>query len=264
VCEGEVYQLVKGVFTSRENMIPSLVSLDTDPKRSNAGGSNAPTDKELFELLSDEVKDLVLEQAAQSSDCENMGKWCSLMRCDESVWQRGCVTKGWNDKPQHFSWRIWYARKCKPDWAKQMDEHLIVMSKNGDLDKVRLLLDRGADIHAHDDRALHWASEEGHLDVVRLLLDRGADIHTQDDFALRWASFYGRLDVVRFLLDRGANIHAKDDFALRYASEYGHLEIVRLLLDRGANVHARNNDALRNASGRGHLKIVRLLRKYGA
>ena len=252
-------------------MIPSLVALEVrDDKRSNLPRSNSSsqntqnTDKDLFELLSDEIKDLVLEQASRSSDCADMGKWCSVTRCDESVWQRACTAKGWNAKPPHFTWRIWYARNCKPNWAEEMDEDLIDASQYGNLDRVRSLLDRGADIHAEDDIALRDASSNGHLEVVRLLLDRGADIHAVDDFALILASSNGHLEVVRLLLDRGANVHANDDWALRKASENGHLEVVRLLLDRGANVHAKNDAALRTASIHARLEVVRLLLDRGA
>jgi len=80
--------------------------------------------------------------------------------------------------------------------------------------------------------ALRSASENGHLEVVRLLLDRGAEIHAGEDYSLRWASHNGRLEVVRLLLDRGAEIHARNDEALRFAKSYGHLEVVELLRGR--------------------------------
>jgi len=248
----------------------------------------------LFESLSIELKDLVIEHAARSPDCIDLVKWSSLLRCGETPWRIACMTRGWNDKPQHFSWRVWYARKCKPNWAYRLDSKFLNASNNGQFDIVRLFLDRGADIHADNDWALRTASRFGHLEVARLLLDRGADIHAVDDYALRWAAEAGHLEVVRLLLDRGADIHADedgglqlasrngfeevvrflldrdadihalDDWALRVASEKGHLEVMRLLLDRGANVHAGYDEALRVASYFGHLEVVRLLLDRGA
>lgn len=55
---------------------------------------------------------------------------------------------------------------------------LMFAAANGRSDTVRLLLDRGADIHAtgRGGDALFWAAEEGHADVVKLLIDRGSDI----------------------------------------------------------------------------------------
>jgi ankyrin repeat protein len=53
------------------------------------------------------------------------------------------------------------------------------MAQDGDLEKVRLLLDHGADINALDEEyrstPLGFAARWGHLEMVRLLLERGAD-----------------------------------------------------------------------------------------
>lgn len=179
-----------------------------------------------FELLSDDMKDVVLENAFRSDDCKNTGKWCSLMRCGETRWERACAARGWNIKPPHFTWRIWYARTCNPDWAQQMDDALMLSSRDDDLDRVVDLLDRGA--NAAYDYALRVASMYGRLRVVRLLLDRGAN--AADAVTLRAATFSGHLEVVRLLLDRGANIHAADDEALESANNNGHLDVWRLLL----------------------------------
>ena len=61
-------------------------------------------------------------------------------------------------------------------------------AKNGHTETVKLLLDRGADIHAWNDYALRLAAENGHTETVKLLLDRGADIHAGNDYALRYAA----------------------------------------------------------------------------
>jgi hypothetical protein len=55
---------------------------------------------------------------------------------------------------------------------------LMCAAANGHSDTVRVLLDRGADIHAtgRSGDALFWAAAEGHADVVKLLIDRGSDI----------------------------------------------------------------------------------------
>jgi ankyrin repeat protein len=129
---------------------------------------------------------------------------------------------------------------------------------------VRLLLDRGANIHALDDYALQLSASNGYIDVTRLLLDRGANIHANDDEALRISAYNGHVEVVRLLLDRGANIHAEDDEALQTSAMWGYVKVVQLLLDRGANIHANNEASLRWGARNGHLEVVRLLLDSGA
>ncbi len=67
-----------------------------------------------------------------------------------------------------------------PDMARAGDKNrdLIQASMKGDVEKVISLLDSGADINAKDQRgwtALLWAVSRGQMDLVKLLLDRGAD-----------------------------------------------------------------------------------------
>ena len=59
-----------------------------------------------------------------------------------------------------------------------------------------------ADIHKQDDHALHWAAGRGNIELVRILLDRAADIHAKDGHALRYSAENGHLELVRILLGR--------------------------------------------------------------
>jgi ankyrin repeat protein len=86
---------------------------------------------------------------------------------------------------------------------------LHLMTKRGNVEAVRWLLENGADPSA---RWAHWDAEVtplhlailgDHADVVRLLLDAGADPHIRDtkhdSDALGWAEFFQRSEIVRLL-----------------------------------------------------------------
>ena len=75
-----------------------------------------------------------------------------------------------------------------------LNEMLTSMAAHGSPLGVKLLLDRGANIHAQNDQALRWASEREYPEVVQLLLDRGADIHADYDGALRSTSHLRQLN----------------------------------------------------------------------
>ncbi|KAJ5112215.1 Pfs NACHT and ankyrin domain protein [Penicillium argentinense] len=141
---------------------------------------------------------------------------------------------------------------------------------------ARLLIERGADIHASDKNgwtSLHWASMNGHEATVRLLIERGADIHASngsEGTLLHWASMRGYESIARLLIEGGADIHASDTngkTSLHWASMNGHEATVRLLIERGADIHASNSSegtSLHWASMNGHKATVRLLIKRGA
>ena len=80
-----------------------------------------------------------------------------------------------------------------------LNKDFIQACRVGDLDKVKSLLKRGADIHEFEDWALRSAARDGHLDVVKYLVEQGAHIHALDDWALGAAVFNGHLNVVSYL-----------------------------------------------------------------
>jgi ankyrin repeat protein len=132
-----------------------------------------------------------------------------------------------------------------------LNEDLIDAASRGDLKKVKMLLNEGADVNTRDINGrtpLHYAAARGHLDTVKFLVDRGADVNTRnvDGWTpLHEAAAWGHLDVVEFLLDRGADVNAKNIYGwtpLHYAAAWGHLDIAKLLLDRGADINAKNGD----------------------
>jgi ankyrin repeat protein len=103
---------------------------------------------------------------------------------------------------------------CTIDVGGVASSPLIGAAREGRLDAVRLLLDRGADpnLAVFDGSALIHAADWGHVDIVSLLLDRGASIDqtaTFGDSALHRASVNGRLEVVKLLVARGADVNAR-------------------------------------------------------
>jgi len=68
------------------------------------------------------------------------------------------------------------------------------------------------DIIFPEDGDLIDAVYEGDLEKVKKLLDEGEDVNARDDYGrtpLHYASIYGIVDVVKFLVEKGADINAK-------------------------------------------------------
>lgn len=161
-------------------------------------------------------------------------------------------------------------------WVSIVDLQLIVAAQGGNLKDVFKALENGANICAEGSYALSQAAvyecadpatEARHCAIVELLLDRGANIHADDDRALRAAARYGHAAIVQLLLARGAKADACGSEALQSAASYGHAGIVGNLLDYGADVNAigrYSRRAIDWAQENGHADVVELLLARGS
>jgi len=160
---------------------------------------------------------------------------------------------------------------------KNKELFLIRAAEKNDILGVKMWLMAGANINAQEklygNTALVVASKYGYTEIVKLLLEAGADVNVKNkdgETALMKASYNGYTEIVKMLIDAGADVNIKDRYgttALMLASLYGYTEIVELLIKAGANVNIKNSyggTALRWASANGSTKIVELLKEAGA
>lgn len=144
-------------------------------------------------------------------------------------------------------------------------------ARDGDLAKVRELLDAGVPVDAgnhYEVTALIYASVWGHIDVVRELLERGADINHVDNLygsdAMGMASNRGQAEVVKILVEHGADA----DSAFFGALSSKDLEAVRGLLSTGKISQKIRDAALSRVTldedDDGKDEMIALLEKAGA
>jgi len=161
--------------------------------------------------------------------------------------------------------------------------------KTSDADRVRQLLDAGADVNVREQglqwTALHWAAFRGDKEIAALLISRGAEVDAQAPWystPLYLAADMCHLGVVKQLIAEGAEVNVKSNgsgYTPLHRAAWGmvarrsgrdpaakYKEIVDVLIANGAEINARDNDgrtALDQATWSGKGGTAALLRKHG-
>ena len=161
--------------------------------------------------------------------------------------------------------------------AAAQDTRVVEAAAGQDLQTVRALVDRGADVDspwADGSTALLWAAHWNDLDMADLLLAAGADLNAADDHVvtpLDRASENTSLAMVEKLLAAGADANAARTSGLTplmVAARTGSLPVVDALLASGAAVNARtgaaSGTALMWAVAGSHAEVTRALLDGGA
>jgi len=149
-------------------------------------------------------------------------------------------------------------------------------ASNGNLESVKILLERGAN-HKNSDRwgitPLHEAAHHGHEEIAQILIGRGGNLDVADREGrtpLHEAASEGHKEVAQLLIESGANpkVATGDETPLHSAVKRDHKEVVKLLLRFGAdpNVsdHGDDLEPMHYAITNGNREIARLLIENGA
>lgn len=168
---------------------------------------------------------------------------------------------------------------------KEVNECLRVATKLQNIEIVKLLVSKGANLDAFTDvrreTSLFQAIRHNMVDMAKALLLLGADVNKPANWseysAIHSMASFGRLEMltlVRQICGDAADFKAPNrrerDTPLHMAAAFGRVEVVRFLLDALApdvdiDVETRYDDTpLSIAAKNGHLDVVRLLVAEGA
>lgn len=121
-------------------------------------------------------------------------------------------------------------------------------ANSGNIAEVRKLIANGKDINTdtvnrYGRSPLVLATRKGHIEVVKVLLDAGANINTAGDrgnTALIYAALYNEVEIAKLLLSNNPDVHVVNKpgkTALEYATQKGHTEIAAMIRVYGYPLH---------------------------
>lgn len=167
--------------------------------------------------------------------------------------------------------QAWLDAGLPPDFmGSRIGTGLMIGAWEGNLDLMKLFLERGADINRVNDNgesALALAAWRGQKAAVDWLLARGAKLNPGNRrwSALHYAAFTGNDTLLDELIAQGADINARapnGSTPLMMAVYEGKEDIAKKLLDKGAQTQVKNDwgdGALEWAMRYNRLNIARLV-----
>jgi ankyrin repeat protein len=153
---------------------------------------------------------------------------------------------------------------------------LIDAARNGDKDRLRLLLQKKADVNAAEpdgSTPLLWVSYRDDVESADMLIRAGANVNAATDLGATplWAAAQNASGVVvRRLLQAGANPNIAllaGETPLMVAARAGSADVVSQLIAAGAKINehgARGQTALMWAVAQKHSDVVKVLLDHGA
>ena len=148
--------------------------------------------------------------------------------------------------------RLLDALRPPPSRARGLPDTLTGAASLGDLELMRVFLDRGEDI---EERSIGFATPlcaacaAGNVDAAALLLERGAKLRPPDAFItpVSAAVSNGHLEVVKLLMRSGATIEDAAEGLKGVCSEC-RFSMLRLLLDAGLDLDRKAGDTTLRAA----------------
>nr|XP_002121503.2 diacylglycerol kinase zeta-like isoform X1 [Ciona intestinalis] len=140
-----------------------------------------------------------------------------------------------------------------PDLSQMWSKMFMDASKRGDVKKMCLAYEHGADLFIRDhdgSTALHHAARFSHLQVVQFMIEHGKTkvVNLLDNdrkqTALHKAAWYGRLDICRELVEAGASLAFTDykgKTAIDRAKQSDSPDLVQYLTNAHHTANALNN-----------------------
>lgn len=149
------------------------------------------------------------------------------------------------------------------DWRlskeERLGQQLIEAVQHDDLEKVREVVQAGANIEARDSRyqatPLFWAVTQQNFQIIRYLVESGADIHAVDrsncnvfhELARLKLHFYNpekSAEILDFFVEQKVDINARSrpngTTAIFMAALFGNYDLFQQLWRRGADVTIKN------------------------
>lgn len=153
-------------------------------------------------------------------------------------------------------------QKKYKDVISDYDLCAILSAKNGSLNVLKWLHNKGANIHVHNEVVVVWAAIGGHLHVLKYLYKNSNHFRFRINEAFLFATKNGYLNVVAYLFRKKLPSLIINKGLVK-AAKNGHVYIIQFLHQKGGDLFYNNKKILKCASINNKLSVIEYLNKHG-
>ena len=139
---------------------------------------------------------------------------------------------------------------------EKLNHDILKAVESGDLDKVKIALEQGADLEWRCqnhliESPLNDAVCLGHFSIVKFLIENKANVDVRSGLGgmtpLQNAVLLNKVEIVQYLLQHEPDLEERilsDGTSLHYAAAFNYFEILKMLVEAGADVEARDRKGM--------------------
>lgn len=142
-------------------------------------------------------------------------------------------------------------------------ESLMIAFENKNLELIKVLLDhKNVPIDVLNIIYTNLC-EDNNIKLINLLLDYYPEL-INNYYPLKKSIISGNIELVKFFLLKGANIQFEDNFAIKFLCKNDKKELFELILDYNVDIHVNEDEPFRIACDYGKIYYAKLLISKGA
>lgn len=160
--------------------------------------------------------------------------------------------------------QIFNAKHLKCNYSTRYCGIIDILAENDKFEELIWLVDKGFDINGTNGIPLRYTCAENNIEGVKMLIAKGANIHIDDEHPFYNACWNGHIELAKWIYSLGGvDIHVNNDTCFLGACYYNKLEMAKWLVSIGANITTNNYEAFRHACFKEHYDIMQWLIDIG-
>lgn len=146
---------------------------------------------------------------------------------------------------------------------EDLSSGIIICIREGNLDFIKYLVSRGADLYYLHNSYFRIACENGDVNMIQYFQSQGFNSQNDINQGLKIACDGNNLPLIDYFISQGANLQYENNSIIQSACKKKNWNFIEYLISKGCDIHTDNEACLRRACIMGDLPLIKYLVSKG-